>query len=257
MAASLLSMEQVTHLYVTKRGAVTAIKNITFSVQEGEFVSLVGPSGCGKTTILSCLAGIIKPTAGRILINNEPLSGPSSRVGYMLQADYLFSWRTIIDNVLIGLEVSGQLNHETKHYARFLLAELGLDHFMEAYPAQLSGGMRQRAALARTLVTNPDILLLDEPFSALDYQTRLKLEDLVFQTLKKHNKSAVLVTHDIGEAIAMSDRVIVLGKNPGHIKKEFVIPEHIKEALPFNAREAAGFYDLVRMIWKEMEEDGP
>lgn len=257
MAKALLKMEQVTHIYVTKRGTVTAVENINFFVREGEFVSLVGPSGCGKTTILSCLAGLIKPTAGRIFINDEPLTGPTSRVGYMLQSDYLFSWRTILGNVLIGLEVSGQLNRESENYARFLLAELGLDKFIEAYPSQLSGGMRQRAALARTLVTNPDILLLDEPFSALDYQTRLKLEDLVYETLKKHNKSAVLVTHDIGEAIAMSDRVIVLGKNPGRIKKELTIPDHIREALPFDAREAEGFNDLVRTIWKEMEEDGP
>jgi len=253
---NLLLMEQVTHVYVTHQAATTAIENINFSVKAGEFVALVGPSGCGKTTVLSCLAGILTPTTGRILLNGEPVNGPSRRIGYMLQSDYLFSWRTILDNVLIGLKVSGQLNSELEKYARYLLNELGLGKYIQAYPSQLSGGMRQRAALVRTLVTNPDILLLDEPFSALDYQTRLKLEDLVFETLRKHNKSAVLVTHDIGEAIAMSDRVIVLGKNPGRIKKEICIPEHIRQAIPFDAREADGFYELVRNIWKELEDDG-
>ncbi len=255
MSDSLLVMEKVTYIYVTKQQAITAIENISFSVQEGEFVSLVGPSGCGKTTVLSCLAGLLKPTAGRVLLDGQQVRGPTRRIGYMLQSDYLFSWKTILDNALIGLKVEGQVSKEAEEQATYLLNELGLGHYKHSFPSQLSGGMRQRAALVRTLMTNPDILLLDEPFSALDYQTRLKLEDLVSSILKKHKKTAVLVTHDIGEAIAMSDRVIVLGKNPGRIKKEVVVPDHIRQAVPFYAREEQGFYDLVRLIWKELEYD--
>ncbi|EGL82429.1 ABC transporter related protein [Caldalkalibacillus thermarum TA2.A1] len=255
MSSPLLKMQNVTHVYVTVSEAIKAIENINLSIAAGEFVSLVGPSGCGKTTVLSCLAGILQPTAGHVLLGDKPIKGPCRQVGYMLQADYLFAWRTILDNVLIGLEVMGQLRHETKKHAQFLLNELGLGDYKHVYPSQLSGGMRQRAALVRTLVTNPDILLLDEPFSALDYQTKLKLENLVFETLKKHGKSAVLVTHDIGEAIAMSDRIIVMDKHPGRIKRELIIPDHIRQARPFDAREAEGFYDLFRQIWKELDDD--
>jgi NitT/TauT family transport system ATP-binding protein len=250
-----IEFHQVAKNYITRQGETEALRDISFQVPQGSFVSLVGPSGCGKTTILSMIAGLFPPTYGEISLFGEKITGTSRRIGYMLQQDYLLSWRTIFENVTLGLELRGMKNEQTMAHARYLLKEMGLSEVSEKFPHHLSGGMRQRAALVRTLATNPDILLLDEPFSALDYQTKLKLEDLVAETLKKHNKTAVLVTHDISEAIAMSVRVIVLDKNPGRIKKIFDIPPSIREKVPFQAREDENFQLLFRKIWKELDED--
>lgn len=244
---------QVTHLYLTQTHAFTAVKGIDLRVEEGEFVCLVGPSGCGKTTLLSIIAGLERPTAGKVLLDGENVTGPSPKVGYMLQQDYLFNWRTIEDNVLIGLEIQGNRNQETEAYAFYLLEEMGLTAFRKSYPYQLSGGMRQRVALVRTLACKPDILLLDEPFSALDYQTKLQLEDLVVETLRNQKKTAILVTHDLSEAVAMSDRLFILSNNPGRIHKEVAVPEPIRQALPFQARNLEGFSDLFQTVWKEWE----
>lgn len=252
---SLIDLQDLTHTYVSRTEANTAIQGITLSVSDGEFISLVGPSGCGKSTILSCIAGLIKPTSGDIVINGKKINGPSPKVGYMLQSDYLFEWQTIRDNALVGLKVMEKLNKENEKYVNYLLHEMGLSDYKQHYPSQLSGGMRQRAALVRTLVTNPDILLLDEPFSALDYQTRLKLEDLIFETLKKHEKTAILVTHDIGESIAMSDRIIILDRNPGRVKEEVIVPDSIRNTLPFHAREVEGYHELFHKIWKELDDN--
>lgn len=252
---TMIELDQVTKSYVTKDGERKAVENITFSVEQGQFVSLVGPSGCGKTSLLSIMAGLIPPSEGNILIQGEPVTKPSSKIGYMLQQDYLLNWRTIKENIVLGLEIQGKLTRETEAHALYLLAEMGLDQYADRYPHELSGGMRQRVALVRTLATNPDLLLLDEPFSALDYQTKLKLEDLVVTTLRRHEKSAILVTHDISEAIAMSDMVIILGKNPGRIKDILSIPESIRMKLPFEAREHESFKTYFNRIWKEMNED--
>jgi NitT/TauT family transport system ATP-binding protein len=240
-------------VYVTQQGATLALENIDFTLAPGEFASLVGPSGCGKTTLLSIVAGLIKPTSGIVEVNGVPVAEPSMQVGYMLQQDYLFPWRSIWDNALIGLELAGRITAESKAYTLHLLEEMGLADAVNRYPSQLSGGMRQRVALVRTLAAEPDILLLDEPFSALDYQTKLQLEDLVAETLRKHRKTALLVTHDISEAIAMSGRVIILDRNPGRVRKEIVIPEDIRQMSPFHAREADGFHRLFHEIWKEFE----
>jgi NitT/TauT family transport system ATP-binding protein len=174
----------------------------------------------------------------------------------MLQQDYLFPWRTILDNALIGLELTGNLDAQSRERTRELLVSMGLGGTEEQYPSELSGGMRQRVALVRTLATNPTILLLDEPFSALDYQTKLQLEDLVSDTLKEYRKTSVLVTHDLSEAIAVSDRVIVLDRGPGRIRREFDIPEHIRQAQPFHAREQAGFNELFQALWNELVQSG-
>ncbi|WP_438445737.1 ABC transporter ATP-binding protein [Gorillibacterium sp. sgz5001074] len=243
----------VTQVYVTPQGASLAVENIDFTLLPGEFVSLVGPSGCGKTTLLSIIAGLIRPTAGLVEVGGVPVVAPSMKVGYMLQQDYLFPWRTIRDNALLGLELTGRLHDSSKAYTMHLLEEMGLSGAADRYPSQLSGGMRQRVALVRTLATEPDILLLDEPFSALDYQTKLQLEDLVSETLAKHKKTAVLVTHDISEAVAMSDRVVILDRNPGRVRKELIIPDEIRRLSPFDAREAPGFHPLFREIWEEFE----
>lgn len=250
-----IELNSVSHVYINEKGANVAIENITMSVKQGEFISLVGPSGCGKSTILSCISGLIQPTKGSVYINGKLKKKPSAEVGYMLQSDYLFGWKTIEKNVIQGLKVMGRLNEETKNYSNYLLNEMNLASFKNHYPMQLSGGMRQRASLVRTLVTNPDILLLDEPFSALDYQTKLQLENLVSDTLKKHQKTTILVTHDISESIAMSDRIYILDRNPGRIKEEIHIPDTIRQEKPFLAREKEGFRDIFNNIWKELEKD--
>ncbi|RTE11101.1 ABC transporter ATP-binding protein [Paenibacillus whitsoniae] len=248
---SAVKVTGVTHVYVTEERATLAVQDIDFSIGQGEFVSLIGPSGCGKTTLLSMIAGLILPTAGGVEVGGEPVRGPSSKVGYMLQQDYLFPWRTIEANSWFGLEIEGRLTPETKQSTLELLDEMGLLRFKDYYPTQLSGGMRQRVALVRTLATDPELLLLDEPFSALDYQTKLQLEDLVLRTLRAKKKTALLVTHDMSEAIAMSDRILVLDPNPGRLRRVFDVPADIRSASPLLARELPSFHGLFREVWQE------
>lgn len=248
-------LQGVTHVYVTRREASLAVEHITFDIRKGEFVSLVGPSGCGKTTILSIVAGLIQPTRGSVSVNGREIDKPDASVGYMLQQDYLFPWRKIMENVMLGLELTDMVTEENKTRVLQLLEEMGLRGYGQLYPHQLSGGMRQRVALVRTLATDPKILLLDEPFSALDYQTKLQLEDLVVCTLRMRKNTALLVTHDLTEAIAMSDRVIIMGRNPGRIRREIRIPEPIRSAPPLEAREHSGFIDLFHEIWDELESE--
>lgn len=192
-----VQLKGVTHAYLGDQEASLAIEDLSLEVEQGEFVSLVGPSGCGKTTLLSIIAGLLKPSLGEVSVSGRLIEGPSPEVGYMLQQDYLFPWRTILDNALLGLELTGNLTAEARQKTVDLLADMGLAGKEKAYPAQLSGGMRQRVALVRTLATNPGLLLLDEPFSALDYQIKLQLEDLVSETLRRRGTTAVLVTHDL------------------------------------------------------------
>ncbi|WP_438350981.1 ABC transporter ATP-binding protein [Paenibacillus sp. FA6] len=248
-----VELNNVAHIYITDREASLAVDRLQLTVFPGEFVSLVGPSGCGKTTILSIIAGLITPSQGEVLVYGRKLVGPSSEVGYMLQQDYLFPWRTILNNALLGLELTGGVTLENKAMTSALLEEMGLQGKENIYPQHLSGGMRQRVALVRTLATDPGLLLLDEPFSALDYQTKLQLEDLISRTLRERNKTAVLVTHDLSEAIAMSDRIILLGSNPGRIRRIFEVPRNIRDVLPFHARDQEGFQILFHEIWSAME----
>ncbi|SDC45345.1 NitT/TauT family transport system ATP-binding protein [Paenibacillus sp. UNCCL117] len=249
-----IEVNDVTHVYVNTKGAYPALAGIDLRIKTGEFVSLIGPSGCGKTTILSLISGLLSPVQGEVRVMGEPVTKPTPQVGYMLQQDYLFPWRTIEDNVMLGLELLDRKNDESVRSVRQLLEEMGLGAFRHATPQQLSGGMRQRAALVRTLAAEPGILLLDEPFSALDYQTKLQLEDLIVSTLKAKGKTAVLVTHDISEAIAMSDRIIVLQPRPGRLLAEVEVPEPIRSALPLEAREKAGFHELFRSLWQMFEQ---
>ncbi|SMF86502.1 NitT/TauT family transport system ATP-binding protein [Paenibacillus uliginis N3/975] len=251
-----VELRNIAHVYVTDREASLAVEGIQLKVLPGEFISLVGPSGCGKTTILSIIAGLLQPSRGEAKVYGHTVNGPSPEVGYMLQQDYLFPWRTILDNTLIGLELTDRLTDESRYNTVELLKEMGLGASISLYPQQLSGGMRQRVALVRTLSTDPGLLLLDEPFSALDYQTKLQLEDLIVETLHDRNKTAILVTHDLSEAIAMSDRVVLLNRNPGRIHRTFEVPEHIRKVQPFYARKEAGFNELFHEIWREMEVIG-
>lgn len=248
-----IELFDITHIYVTERGAKLAINDLSAVIMSGEFVSLVGPSGCGKTTILSIIAGLMKPTYGHIRLYGQQVKEASPRVGYMLQQDYLFPWRTIFENACIGLELKRKLDAAAKERITLLLYSIGLEGTEMLYPHQLSGGMRQRVALVRTLATEPDLILLDEPFSALDYQIKLQLEDLVVEILKSQKKTVILVTHDLSEAIAVSDRIIVLSRAPSTIRKIVTIPQEIRECQPFYAREQVGFHHLFHDVWKELE----
>ncbi|MFC4767532.1 ABC transporter ATP-binding protein [Effusibacillus consociatus] len=248
-----ITFKNVTKKYLSLSGETTAVDRFHCTIPEGEFVGIVGPSGCGKSTLLSMLAGLFPPTGGEILLFHEPVTGPSPVIGYMLQQDYLLPWRTILDNVWIGLEIRGQKTTEQIEYAKSLLYEMGLEGTEQKYPHQLSGGMRQRASLVRTLAVRPKILLLDEPFSALDYQIKLQLEDLIARTLQKHKITSVLVTHDLGEAIAMCDRVLVMANRPGRLKNIVNVPEEIRALSPLEAREHVEFHKLFRKLWGDLQ----
>lgn len=250
---SFLKVQDIHHTYFSKTSSTTALSDISLEVEEGEFVSFLGSSGCGKTTLLSIISSLLKPTHGSVLLENKPISTTKNRIGYMLQQDYLFPWKTIEENVLLGLKLSKQLNDKTRSATLSLLDQIGLSGVEKQLPKHLSGGMRQRVALVRTLATEPKLLMLDEPFSALDYQTKLKLEDLVSWTLKEFGKTAILVTHDIGEAIAMSDRVFLFSPRPGRIHQTFQIPEELRKLTPFKARSHEAYSNLFQIIWKELE----
>lgn len=252
---SFLTLDHISHHYFSKKTYTKALENISFSVKDGEFVALLGPSGCGKSTLLSIIAGIINHTAGDIYINKQPLHKSKLDIGYMLQQDYLFPWKNIIDNVLLGPKIRNDDSIEAKERASDLLNQVGLPGITESYPDSLSGGMRQRVALVRTLMTDPKILLLDEPFSALDYQTKLKLEDLVWDILQMYKKTSVLVTHDIGEAIAMSDRLILMDANPGSIAKTFEVPLELRNEKPFLARRHPKYQLLFDKVWAELDKN--
>lgn len=239
--------------YQSLKGEINALENINLSIEKGEFICIVGPSGCGKSTLLSLISGLIPASSGYTLINGKKVLGPSYEVGYMLQKDHLFDWRTILDNILLGLEIRHEKTKENGEYAIQLLNTYGLYDFRNHYPNQLSGGMRQRAALIRTLATRPEILLLDEAFSALDYQTRLAVADDIYSIIKKENKTAILVTHDIAESISMADRIVVLSKRPGTIKNIHEIKLNCENRTPFTSREAPEFRYYFNEIWKELD----
>ena len=242
----ILSIKNLRKIYHTKKDEILAVDDFSYSLNEGEFVSIVGPSGCGKSTILSILCNLMDYSDGNITFYNN------SKIGYMLQEDSLFDFRTILDNCLIGLEINKKLNEDNKKYVEKLLKEYGLDKFKDKYPENLSGGMRQRVALIRTLATNPDILLLDEPFSALDYQTRLMVSDDVYSIIKKEKKSAIMVTHDIAEAVSMSDKVIVLTGRPSKIKNIYEIKLENKKN-PIANRKDPKFNYYYDLIWKDID----
>ncbi|SFP53158.1 ABC transporter ATP-binding protein [Salibacterium halotolerans] len=249
----MLALQEIEKIYFTDEHAVRAVTDISLTVEDGEFVSFIGPSGCGKTTLLSMIAGLLDPTSGTIFMNDRKLEGYSKETGYMLQQDYLFPWLTIRQNVELGLVITGMLTSETSSKTMELLRQLGLGDKADAFPSELSGGMRQRAALVRMLAPEPSLLLLDEPFSALDYQTKLRLEDLVSITLKQQRKTAVLVTHDLSEAIAMSDRIVLFESNPGTIRHTFNVPEELRTRSPFETRNHPSFHSYFQKIWEELE----
>ena len=251
-----VELRDVNLRYFSTEGETEALSGISFSIATGEFVSIIGQSGCGKSTLLSLISGIPSPTDGAVMVDGVAVAGASRKIGYMLQQDYLFEWRTILENTLLGAEIQGADPAKARRRAEQLLVKYGLGAFMHHLPRQLSGGMRQRVALARTLCTEPDIVLLDEPFSALDSQTRIALADEVCDILRREGKTAILVTHDIGEAVAMADRVIVLSRRPGRVKSDHRIEYPSAEGrrpTPFAARSTPEFNAYFNRLWQELE----
>lgn len=240
---------KISHLkknYHTFKEEICAIKDISFSINKGEFISIVGPSGCGKSTILSILSGLYSKSDGEIVIDDN------TSIAYMLQEDCLLPFRTILDNCLIGLEVTGKLNKESREYVIQLLDTYGLSQFMNQYPNSLSGGMRQRCALIRTLAVKPDILLLDEATSALDYQSSLAISEDIIRIIKQERKTAIMVTHDISQAISMSDRIIVLSKRPAIVKKEYYL-DFDSNLTPMQRRQKKSFSIYYDQIWRDLD----
>lgn len=243
----LLDVNRLNKIYHTDNGEIKAVKDFSLSLEEGAFIAIVGPSGCGKSTILSILCGIEKKSGGNITFHKD-----SIKIGYMLQQDTLFPWLTVLDNALLGLKISGQLNKETTERTIKLLQTYGLGDFIDHYPSSLSGGMRQRVALIRTLAINPDILLLDEAFSSLDYQTRLEVSNDVYKIIKNEKKTTIMVTHDISEAISMANTVIVLTKRPASIKSTYKI-ELNEYDNSLDKRTDNKFNIYYKNIWKDLD----
>lgn len=255
-AAAKVELRNVGLRYFSREGETEAVNGISFSIAAGEFVAIIGPSGCGKSTLLSLISGLFAPTEGSVLIDGRPVLGPSRKVGYMLQQDYLFEWRTILENALLGAEIQGAPLAKAREHAAQLLTRYGLGQFLHHLPRQLSGGMRQRAALARTLCTEPDIVLLDEPFSALDSQTRLALADEITEILRRAAKTVILVTHDIGEAVSMAERVIVMSRRPGRVKFDHAVrfaARNGSRPTPLAARNAPEFNGYFNTLWQELD----
>lgn len=249
-----LQYKDVSFFYQTKDNEIQALKNLDFSVKQDSFASLVGPSGCGKTTILSLTAGLLKPSSGQITINGEIVNKHDGKVGYMFQRDQLFEWRSIWQNITLGLEIQKKnKDHEKLERANELLKKYDLYNFRNKKPRELSGGMRQRVALIRTLMLEPALLLLDEPFSALDFQTRLLVCDDVYDIIKREKKTALLVSHDISEALSMSDRIIVLSSRPAHVKQ--VLDLDFAGKTPLAKREDSEFGRHFETIWRSLTNE--
>lgn len=248
-----LEVSGLSYSYHSLEGETLALSNISFTAENGEFLAVVGPSGCGKSTLLSLLCGLLIPDEGKILIDGVPKDESEVNIGYMLQRDHLFEWRTIMGNAELGLEIQNKKNSSSREKLHHMLHTYGLGSFENARPSELSGGMRQRAALVRTLALEPDLLLLDEPFSALDYQTRLSVCDDISTIIKSTRKTAILITHDLSEAISVADRVIVLTKRPGRIKA--IVPTSFgsENIRPLDRRNMPEFSVYFNQVWKELQ----
>jgi NitT/TauT family transport system ATP-binding protein len=248
-----LVAEHVSKSYEVGDRITPVIGDLSLSLRKGEIVSIVGPSGCGKTTLLNVLCGLIPADAGRIRWYGRNVEGQPSGVGYMLQKDLLFPWRTALANVMLGQELRGASRHEAESRSRAMLGRLGLHGFADSYPSTLSGGMRQRVALARTLVNEPDVLLLDEPFAALDFQTKLIIESDTAKLVRESGRSVLLITHDIEEAVSLADRVLVLSRRPTVVKSVYEIDLDGDRTDMIAARESPDFSDYVRRIWADLD----
>ncbi|MBQ7839269.1 MAG: ABC transporter ATP-binding protein [Lachnospiraceae bacterium] len=253
MQSDILKIENLSFSYHNLNGETKAIKDLSFHVREGEFLAIVGPSGCGKSTILSLIAGLLKPVEGGITFYGK--DGKQPGIGYMLQHDHLFEWRTIWQNVTLGLEIQHKLTAENKKKVEKMLADYGLSAFEDKKPSELSGGMKQRAALIRTMALEPEILLLDEPFSALDYQTRLTVSADIARIIRKAGKTVILITHDLSEAVSFADRVLILSKRPASVKAEFPIHLTLPDDSLLAARKAPEYSGYFNRIWEELSDE--
>jgi NitT/TauT family transport system ATP-binding protein len=248
-----LIVEHVAKSYEVNGRMVPVIGDLSLTLQEGEIVSIVGPSGCGKTTLLNTLCGLLTPDSGRIRWHGREVSGQPQNVGYMLQKDLLLPWRTALGNAMLGLEIRGFVRREAQERSHAMLDQLGLHGFADHYPSTLSGGMRQRVALARTLVHEPDVLLLDEPFAALDFQSKLLIEGDTAALVRKSKRSLLLITHDIEEAVSLADRVIVLSKRPTRVKAVYEIDLGSERTDMIGLRQSQQFSQYVRRIWADLD----
>ena len=248
-----LEVSGLSYSYHSMDGETQALSNISFTVDTGEFIAIVGPSGCGKSTLLSIFSGLLKPDEGEILIDGIPLPDSKVNIGYMLQKDHLFEWRSILSNAALGLEIQHKMDERHKNDLRELMNSYGLGNFENSRPSELSGGMRQRAALIRTLALEPDTLLLDEPFSALDYQTRLSVCDDISTIIRGRHKTAILITHDLSEAVSVADRIIILSKRPGRIKGILPIPFSTPGLSPLERRNDPEFSGYFNEVWKILQ----
>ena len=251
----MLRLQNICYSYHTLHGETKVLEHVSFDVKEGEFVAVVGPSGCGKSTLLSIIAGLLSQEDGTIAVNNPDGSLHYPRVGYMLQHDHLFEWRSVYKNVILGLEINHMLTEERINYVNRLLCDYGLEQFRDKRPGELSGGMKQRAALIRTLALDPQLLLLDEPFSALDYQTRLSVSADICRLIRRTGKTMLLITHDLSEAISLADRIIVLGKRPSTVKCEIPIHLTLSDDSPLAARNAPEFNNYFNQLWGEIKNE--
>ncbi len=252
---NIIELKNIGYSYHTLQGETHALEDISFQIQEGEFIAIVGPSGCGKSTLLSIIAGLILPETGTILVNNPDGTLHYPRMGYMLQRDHLLEWRSVYKNVILGLEINNMMTEERLSYVEQLLLDYDLYKFKDKRPSELSGGMKQRAALIRTLALDPQLLLLDEPFSALDYQTRLMVSADICQLIRNVGKTMIIITHDLSEAISLADRIIVLTKRPATVKKEIDIHLTLKDNSPLAARNAPEFTGYFNQLWEEMTSE--
>ena len=252
----ILEVSGLSYSYHTISGETKALSDISFQVETGEFIAIVGPSGCGKSTLLSLISGLLPPEEGSILINGVPLPKSQCRIGYMLQSDQLFEWRTIIQNAALGLEIQKKMDHAAEDRLHRLLKIYGLEQFEHSRPSELSGGMRQRAALIRTLALEPELLLLDEPFSALDYQTRLTVCDDISTIIRESRKTAILITHDLSEAVSAADRILVLTKRPGTICRILPVTFPLSANRPLERRNDPAFSLYFNELWKTLQGKG-
>ena len=251
---SLLEIKNINMNYHKKDGVTEALKNINYTVEREEIISIIGPSGCGKSTLLNIISGLLTPSSGEVIYNDPEVKNNLDKMGYMFQRDFLFPWLTVKENVMLGLKLKKVYTKENIEFAHQLLKNYGLEKFQNHKPTELSGGMRQRVALIRTLVLKPEVLLLDEPFSALDYQSRLNVTDDVYEIIKREKKTAIMVTHDLGEAITMSNRVIILSSRPATIKKDVKIVFERDELKPFDKREEKEYNKYFKELWGELED---
>ena len=245
----ILSLENISYSYHNLKVEIPAIEGMSFQVMEGEFLAIVGPSGCGKSTLLSIISGLLKAERGSLSFD------PGLTIGYMLQHDHLFEWRTIYQNVILGLELNKNVTKENTDYVLHLLKDYGLDSFKDQKPSQLSGGMRQRAALIRTMAVKPELLLLDEPFSALDFQTRMTVSADIGNIIRNTGKTAILITHDLSEAITLADRVLVLSKRPSRVKYELNVSYDIERTSALSIRNTVQYQTYFNTLWKELSDD--